>query len=247
MKLNKCRIQNYRCITDSGWVDFDDIAVIVGRNESGKTSFLKALWRLKPYRNIGYNIDREWPSGRRKEKSLEKVVVEAVFSFSPEEQADIAAIHESAKGIEAVEIGRNYAGRYSHQFTPQNPSTEHTVEWVVDLLQKRLEAPSETFSDHFRAQYAAAFSILLEDVRNDGGSERAVEVLSEIKGKLSSFRAQSNPPQQQDNNAIGQLNERIDEVVAEIQATPLLRVVDYVHQQPSSIWTITERLWGRRN
>lgn len=231
MKLKKCRIQNYRCVTDSGWVDFDDIAVIVGRNESGKTSFLKALWRLNPYHNIGYNIDREWPSGRRKEKSPEKIVVEAVFTFSAEEQAEITAIHESAKEIEAVQISRNYAGRYNHQFSPNSPSTEHTVEWVVDLLQKRLEALSETFSDHFKTQYAAAFSTLLEEVRNDGGSERAVEGLGEIKRQLSSFRAPSNPTQQQDQDAIGSLNERIDKVVAEIHATPLLRVVDYVHKQ----------------
>lgn len=230
MKLKKCRIQNFRCITDSGWVDFDDIAVIVGRNESGKTSFLKALWRLNPYQNIGYNIDREWPSGRRKEKSPEKIVVEAVFSFSAEEQAEIAAIHESAKGIEAVEISRNYAGTYSHKFSPKSPSTEHAVEWVVDLLQKRLEALSEIFSDHFKTQYLAAFSALLEEIRNDGGSERAVEGLGEIKGRLSSFRAPTNPPQQQDNSAIGPLNERIDAVIEEIQATPLLRVVDYIHK-----------------
>ena len=230
MKLKKCRIQNYRCITDSGWVEFDDIAVIVGRNESGKTSFLKALWRLNPYHDTGYNINREWPSGRRKEKTPDKVVVEAVFSFSAEEQAQVAAIHNSAKGIEAVEISRNYAGRYTHQFSPKSPSTEHAVDWVVDLLQLQLEAPSDTFSDHFMTQYAAAFSTLLEEVQNEGGSDRAVEGLEEIKEQLATYISPNNPPQKQDQNAIPALNALIDQVVAEIQATPLLRVVDYVHE-----------------
>ena len=66
MKLTKFRVENYRCIQDSGWVELDDIAVIVGKNESGKTSLLKALWKLNPFHDVGYNIDREFPTGRRK-------------------------------------------------------------------------------------------------------------------------------------------------------------------------------------
>ncbi len=211
-------------------MNFDDIAVIVGRNESGKTSFLKALLRLNPYHNTGYNIDREWPSGRRKEKSPEKVVVEAVFSFSSEEQAEIAALHESAKGIEAVEVSWNYAGRYKHQFSPKNPSTEHAVEWVADLLQKLLENLPETFSDHFKTQFAVTFSTLLEEVRNGGGSGRAVEGLRDLRETLPTFVAPTEPPQQQDRNAITPLITLIDDVVEEIETTPLLRVVDYVHK-----------------
>jgi AAA15 family ATPase/GTPase len=49
MKLTKFRTQDYRSIHDSDWVDIDDIAVIVGKNESGKTSLLKALWKLNPF------------------------------------------------------------------------------------------------------------------------------------------------------------------------------------------------------
>jgi len=40
MKLSACRIENYRSIQDSGWVELGDIAVVVGKNESGKTSLL---------------------------------------------------------------------------------------------------------------------------------------------------------------------------------------------------------------
>jgi predicted ATP-dependent endonuclease of OLD family len=230
MKLEKCRVQNYRCVTDSGWVEFDDIAVIVGRNESGKTSFLKALWRLNPYHDTGYNIDREWPSGRRKEKSPDKVVVEAVFSFNDKEQKAIAGIHKSAKGISSVEITRNYAGEYTHVFSPKTPDTEHQVSWVADLMNAELAELPDGFSDHFQSQYDEAFASLLEEVRNKGGSDRAVEGLGELKGQLSAFRAPGNPQQQQDQNALPTVNESIDNVISEIESTPLMRVVDYVHK-----------------
>ncbi|MGA2248897.1 MAG: AAA family ATPase, partial [Verrucomicrobiota bacterium] len=85
MKLSAFRIQNFRCVLDSGWIDTDDIAVIVGKNESGKTSLLKALWKFNPFSNIRYEIDREWPRGRRKEKSTEKVVSSVRFQLTPEE------------------------------------------------------------------------------------------------------------------------------------------------------------------
>ena len=48
MKLIEFNVRMFRSITDSGWVKLDDIAVIVGKNESGKTSLLKALWKLMP-------------------------------------------------------------------------------------------------------------------------------------------------------------------------------------------------------
>ena len=230
MKLEKCRVQNYRCITDSGWVEFDDIAVIVGRNESGKTSFLKALWRLNPYHDTGYNIDREWPSGRRKEKSPDKVVVEAVFSFNDDEQKEIAAIHESAKGISSIEITRNYAGEYTHVFSPKTPDTEHQVSWVADFLNSELAELPDSFSEHFQTHYDEAFKNLLKEVRNDGGSDRANEGLVQLKGQLTGFRAPDNPQQQQDQNTIPALSATIDQVISEIQSTPLMRVVDFVHR-----------------
>lgn len=121
MKLTAFRIENFRSIHDSGWVDVDDIAVIVGKNESGKTSLLKALWKFKPFKDASYDLDREWPRGRRKEKSPDKIVATVRFEFSPEEIQLVEGIHESAKGVTGVEIQRNYAGTYFYNFLPMNP------------------------------------------------------------------------------------------------------------------------------
>ncbi len=230
MKLTSCRVQNYRSILDSGWVELDDIAVIVGKNESGKTSFLKALWKFNPFHPAPYNIDREWPTGRRNEKSRDKLVVETKFSFTEAEIKDVEAIHDSAKGIIGVEISRNYAGNYSHQFVPKNPNTEHSVEWIVDLVSDRLKTPPAGFTDHFIAQYSLRIEELISEVRSNGGSEYALIKLPELPGQCSAFIHPQAPHNQQDANNIANLNAVISELVEEIAATPLLQVVDIVHR-----------------
>ena len=231
MKLTSCRVQNYRSIQDSGWVDIDDIAVVVGKNESGKTSFLKALWKFNPFLDVGYNIDREWPSGRRKEKSPDKVVVEAKFTFSPEEIAKIESIHESAKGITGVEMARTYAGDYTHQFVPKNPNIDHNVDWVVDLLRNGLKELPSGFSEHFQEQFLPKRDELIAEVQAQGGSAHALAKLPDFKNQFPAFRHPNNPQHQQDQNTIPALNALVDRLIKEIEATPLLRVVDEVHER----------------
>jgi predicted ATP-dependent endonuclease of OLD family len=48
MELHTVQVTNFRSIKDSGVVPIDDIACLVGKNESGKTNFLQALVRLHP-------------------------------------------------------------------------------------------------------------------------------------------------------------------------------------------------------
>lgn len=230
MKLTSCRVHNNRSIQDSGWVDIDDIAVIVGKNESGKTSFLKALWKFNPFHDARYNIDREWPSGRRKEKSPDKVVVETRFTFNQEEVAKIEAIHESAKGITGIEMARTYAGNFTHKFVPKNPNTEHNIGWVVDLIRNGLSALPANLSEHFRQQYMPKLEGFITDIMANGGSPHALAKFQEFRNLLPSFCHPSHPHHQQDKNALPVLNAIVDKLIKEIDATPLIRVVDFVHE-----------------
>ena len=71
MKLQQVRVQNYKCIDDSGWVDFEQVTCFVGKNESGKTAFLQALNKLNPVDSTGdYNPLIEYP--RRRFKQYER-------------------------------------------------------------------------------------------------------------------------------------------------------------------------------
>ena len=48
MQLKKIRIQNFQSVIDSNEFEIGDVTCLVGKNESGKTAMLKALYRLNP-------------------------------------------------------------------------------------------------------------------------------------------------------------------------------------------------------
>jgi hypothetical protein len=48
MRLLSVRIRDFRCIEDSTEFSITDVTCLVGKNESGKTAILKALYKLKP-------------------------------------------------------------------------------------------------------------------------------------------------------------------------------------------------------
>ncbi len=65
MRIKKVRIRNFRSIIDSGEISLDDqITLLLGRNEQGKTNFLKALESFgKEYKyendELSYLVDKE--------------------------------------------------------------------------------------------------------------------------------------------------------------------------------------------
>lgn len=58
------RVQNFRNIDDSKWVPLERVTAFVGRNESGKTTLLKALHKFNPATPEPYNPQREFPRDR---------------------------------------------------------------------------------------------------------------------------------------------------------------------------------------
>jgi len=49
MFLKAAHVRQYKSVTDSGPVEFErEVSCLVGKNESGKTAFLEALYRLNP-------------------------------------------------------------------------------------------------------------------------------------------------------------------------------------------------------
>ena len=95
MRLVRAKVENYRCIEDSGWVELEpDITALVGKNESGKTAFLQALFKLNPIEPAAYDEVLDFPSRltrRRKETDKPIPVCTVEFQLSDEEMSSVEA------------------------------------------------------------------------------------------------------------------------------------------------------------
>jgi energy-coupling factor transporter ATP-binding protein EcfA2 len=65
MKLVSARITNFRSVLDTGLFTLSEITCLVGKNESGKTTVLQALERIKPVDKLKKKFDKDldYPRG----------------------------------------------------------------------------------------------------------------------------------------------------------------------------------------
>lgn len=106
MKLASFHVREYKSVTDSNQIDVGEVTCLVGKNESGKTSLLQALYKLNPIiaEHGKYDVTDEYPraevedyrqeieAGKRKPAT----VVVATFEIDDAELAAIEA--EFGKG-----------------------------------------------------------------------------------------------------------------------------------------------------
>lgn len=151
MRLKAFRVKMYRSILDSEWVDVDDIAVIVGKNESGKTGLLKALHKFKPFNPEPYSIEREWPRGHRKERSVDTIVVQTRFEFSDQEAEVISKILPAENKSTGVEISKTYKGDYAYSLLPNSLPTQATSDYVFACLKDRLHSDEKNSPEFKKA------------------------------------------------------------------------------------------------
>jgi AAA15 family ATPase/GTPase len=173
MELTEARIQNYKCIDDSGWVDFERVTCFVGKNESGKTAFLQALEKLNPVDSTGdYNPLEEYPRRyytryKTRHEADPDIVASARYDLSSQEIEDIES--EYGKGVlatDTVEVTKDYQnnlhwnveineeqivqkllGDYElHNSTRQSLSSATTLEELWTGVEDS-EASSNEFSD----------------------------------------------------------------------------------------------------
>ncbi|MGH9808558.1 MAG: AAA family ATPase, partial [Terriglobia bacterium] len=122
MKLKTVRIRMFRNILDSSEVKIEEkVTCLVGKNESGKSAFLNALWRLKSARTSPtFSIPDQYPAWLEKRHRNEGIdqneitPVEVTLEWEP---ADVKCI-ESKFGLNVAAAGatlrlwKNYENRF---------------------------------------------------------------------------------------------------------------------------------------
>lgn len=138
MRVQKVQVKNFLSIKDCGQVRIDEkITVLIGKNESGKTNFLKAL--------ESFNGDYQYTdedlcnySGAREKlesKELEPQDLEMVKVWLEVEQEDkkkLQKIHKEIVKIKHLEITRGFGNYYEVK------SPEYNLEHLEDLERDKL-------------------------------------------------------------------------------------------------------------
>ena len=169
MKAIQFRVQNYRNIDDSDWIELEKVTAFVGRNESGKTSLLKALHKFNPATPEPYNAQREFPRDRftrdyvaNGSKGENWPVSSVEFEIPQELRIEIAKLlEEDEKFPEKVIVTRNYDGHLQFEYAPaieEKPLTPEPVLKALDQFTssaRRLEGQDSSQEEAIKEQRAA--------------------------------------------------------------------------------------------
>ena len=136
MKLKAFRVQNYKKIRDTGWVDVDRLTVFVGKNEAGKTALFRGLSKLKPTDGSKYDPIKEFPHGRYTDEFSKSdwPVASARYALSTDESGELGSICGSLKGASEALITRHYSDNVVVTFEPDpQVHSASACDWVVLL------------------------------------------------------------------------------------------------------------------
>jgi predicted ATPase len=123
MRLTSVRVQNYKCIEDSGTFSIGPVTCLVGKNESGKSALLQALHKLNPDAGSGSfdpveEYPRAWVAEREPRISAGDAevsgVLETVWRLDEHDQVALeSALGPAAEQLDEAIICKGYANRQS--------------------------------------------------------------------------------------------------------------------------------------
>jgi hypothetical protein len=172
MILESVRVENFKCIDDSTEFSIRSLTGLVGKNESGKTALLKALYRINPILPTEAQFqDTEYPRRRwaayrqRKQKTPDRVVT-TTWRL---EEADLAAITE-ALGPDVFASPRVVVSK----------GYDNRLRWQMDIDERRVVA-----------NIVRAAKLDASDLRSLWAVSTIAELLRTLQGMPSPTPAQS--------------------------------------------------------
>lgn len=196
IKLTKFKIQNYRCVDDSGWINLDDIIALVGINESGKTALLSALHTLNPSDGkIDIDHIRDYPRDRvskDRKKIREKTLVIGRFLITKEYLSN-REIYKEFKIPDCEEFFLKLERRYDKiLYFSFEPSISNTFDlnFLTEVLDSsrigiNRKALDEKFTQNIKETILTKLKAISEELKKFGTSLDLNN--DELKQKISLF------------------------------------------------------------
>ena len=198
MRLKSVHVRMFRNILDSTEVKIDNkVTCLVGKNESGKSAFLHALWRLRPARRTPkFSIPDHYPAWlekrhRNEGKNLDEVTpIEAHLEW---ESADVKVIEErfGAGVVKAGDALRLYK-TYDNNFRWHSGCDEQQA--VRNFVERQQLPSSETNTYSEVEDFASLAAKLADDAARHtespdvlAGITNAQAALKTLLGKQGTF------------------------------------------------------------
>ncbi|XZE18630.1 AAA family ATPase [Pirellulaceae bacterium SH449] len=167
MKLKKVEIKEFRSIRDSGEFEVSDVTCLVGKNESGKTALLQALYKLNPVvpEHGSFDITDEYPRTDVEEyrSSVEDdgedhaIVVKATYDLGDEEAKKLEAKYGSGvlKG-RSITLSKGYDNKLHVSLNLDEVA-------AVKGLLKLFKIPNDVVTDVGECKSIASLTEFLEE------------------------------------------------------------------------------------
>ncbi len=110
MKLERFRVMDYRSINESGQIDVSRVTAILGRNESGKSNLLRALYSLNPPGGPkALNRIKDFPRHRKLSDCKDDTwMLQTTWSLSENERAALNNIYTRIQDSTTISVWRRY-------------------------------------------------------------------------------------------------------------------------------------------
>jgi len=171
IKLTEFRIQNFRCIDDSGWIKVEDITALVGVNESGKTAILQALRNLNPG-NLIIDVDkiRDFPRSRLTREYKDDSIFAQCKFLIPLEYLKEKNIIKNFNFPEVRDIVLTLTRRYNKQL--EYKFDIKLVKKYIDKIKDHIKATRGMIN---RKAIIQSYQEPKDEIREEGVSEQIVE------------------------------------------------------------------------
>lgn len=183
IKLIKANIIRYKCIeTEQSFDVEDDVTVLVGMNESGKTSILEALAKTQYFETdekFTFNMIHDFP--RKQKKSVDKTG-EIPDAVKLEYQVDNNVLHEIYKELGIKPLNNKFSVTYYYDnHRTWELSWINTLEFMKEKIVS-LEFENQDLSSSLQnVSNKSQFKKVLENKNEMGYSEDDIKKLDSLK------------------------------------------------------------------
>jgi predicted ATP-dependent endonuclease of OLD family len=151
MEMKRFRVQNYKKVNDTGWVECGRLTAFVGKNEAGKSAVFRGLSKLNPSDNQSYEPLKEFPRRRYTSefKNQDWLVSSVVFALTKGEQEELTRICPLLEKATEAECNRFYSNSVRITFKPEIKMPNVSSSALVGLLKdwtktlENLTAPAD--------------------------------------------------------------------------------------------------------